>query len=312
MWRKLPLSLIGWKGFDKEDREKLFETNRCTLVFSHTSYFDALIFLLYVLSEPRLYQLMVASINEREYRRYKRLIEYFCPNRFIPVTSIEKQGNTGERGGSTKTIIKNLQEREMFLFFISPEGTLDAASWKSGYYNISKEVKCEIRTVGLDYEKQRIFIGQSRKVEDYVSLREIEALLQKDMYDVVPYVPTSSFTAVRPHDVKKIAVIPSRIKIGILSTLSVIVGCVSARLSMILNLFCIYLSAYQVHEDNNDDKENSLMICLIILLTHLWTKNYLFLNLLMRTVIGVLSYYRIEDLPLTSAEVVFSLLIGLL
>lgn len=312
-FREIPLRILGWSPLKEGERERLFSSLRSILVFSHTSYFDTLIFLLYCLSDPLLYRRMVAIINQTEYNRYKYLFEYFCPNHFIPVTPINNQNNK-DRGGSTNIIIDNLNKRDSFLFFISPEGTLDPAPWKSGYYNIAKATNSTIQSVGLDYEKQSIFVGDLRYP---TSREEVEPLLQRDMYNVVPYVPEASFTPVRPHNKNNIAIIPTRIIIALVSILSIFLNLLSILfppiylLDILLNSYLIYLSSTYFYNTNN-----KLIISLIIFFTHVWSRSSFLFYLVTKYFIIDLSYNPnnifLDSISINPQELVFALLVGLL
>ena len=206
--------MLGWNPLSILDREKLFESiNQSTckgevLIYPHTTYADFFLFMLYAFAEPNLWNSMLTLINSSDYYQYYFIFKYlpFCPARTLEAQKLRdskllKESNKIPNEESTVSLIcqrlKNkLELGQSFLFFISPEGTIEKSKWRSGYYAVASSLKCPIRVVGLDYEKHQIVICPKREIEDIPA--QLEESLQKDMYNIVPLFPEDSWTPSRP------------------------------------------------------------------------------------------------------------------
>jgi len=68
---------------------------------------------------------------------------------------------------SVAFIVSKFQEKENFIFSLSPEGTRKKVSkWKTGFYYIAKEANVPLVKVALDYGKKEIRIDKPYVITD--------------------------------------------------------------------------------------------------------------------------------------------------
>jgi len=93
----------------------------------------------------------------------------------------------GVRGaGSTAKIVEKLNEMDEFILLISPKGTLEAAEWRSGYYQIAKQTGAAVVCGGLDYHSHNLRFGSPFMV-DGMELQEVEKRCKNELASVVPH-----------------------------------------------------------------------------------------------------------------------------
>lgn len=72
------------------------------------------------------------------------------------------------KNGLTKKIIEEIQYKDNYVLYLSPEGTRKyVENIKSGYWLIAKELNLDVCYIGIDFYKKKITFEKSRKVEEY-------------------------------------------------------------------------------------------------------------------------------------------------
>ena len=161
--------------------------------------------MLYTFAHPEAFEHSWALMKPQPFRYVGRFLRWYG---FLPAT---KRGSKGE--GFVEKTARFLKPKDQFNLFISPEGTRTASPWKSGYYYLARALDANIGVFGFDYEKM------SPVLKDVINLskfhlawsnydgddprRDIEAVLQETMWDIVPLYPSSSFTPVRAYKITK-------------------------------------------------------------------------------------------------------------
>lgn len=189
------LSLLGWKPLSLDNINKLAEHDRMVFVFSHTSYADFYILLLYLLSYPNELANIRTLVKPQPFKYFGWLLRRLGA---IPATKLEDSN-----GGSVNRIVAELDSSAKFTFLISPKGSIVRREWRSGYYHIVKSLNAELRVVGLDYEKHCVImsdcINPTGKEE-----KEIKEFLYEKLAEIVPLYPDQEVVTIRPHGVRSI------------------------------------------------------------------------------------------------------------
>ena len=185
--------VLGWHSLDKQVVSRLQKNPRTVLVFSHTSYCDFYIMLLYKIAfSSDLYDVKVIVKPEP----FKYAGPFLRALGAIPAGSVENKNS-----GTTQAIVEELRKYQHFCLLISPKGSIDKKPWRLGYYHIAKELQIPIMVVGLDYEKKKVWISL-----DYIMDQDEEIIrkyLYKELAEIVPLFPADEVVEIRPHDQKK-------------------------------------------------------------------------------------------------------------
>ena len=199
------LKLIGWKKLDKEIIDYLNLHPYTLMIFSHTSYYDFLIMLLYSLSNKKLGVLKVL-IKPQLFTYFGWLFRRLGG---IPSTKIESKN-----GGSTNLIIQELQKYPRAYFLISPKGTILKADWRSGYYYIACNLKANLVSIGADYEKKEIVMGKGIMYNEGEE-KDIKKHLISELQEIVPLYPERELGEIRKYD-KDLLCVVSNTRLGML------------------------------------------------------------------------------------------------
>src|SRR5205085_1367497 len=135
----------------------LHEFQRAVLIFSHTSYADFYILLLYLLSYPDKLKDLKVLIKPQPF-------EYcfgYCGKLLRSLGAIPSSDLNEKHTGGTSRIVNELKQSEKSLLLISPKGTIIKREWRSGYYHIAQSLNAKILVVGLDYEKKQAYISNT-------------------------------------------------------------------------------------------------------------------------------------------------------
>jgi 1-acyl-sn-glycerol-3-phosphate acyltransferase len=198
----LPVSLVaktvlfsmGWSLLDNDIFAKIVKYKRSVLVFSHTSYADFYILILYLLAYPTKLDKVRTLVKPQpfEYAGY-----FLRKLGAIPSTRVEDKD-----GGAVNRIVSELKALDTCIFLISPKGTIVNRPWRSGYYHIAKELDAKIMVAGLDYEKKSVIIFDAYSCNEYDE-SDIQSILQSDMSNIVPLFPEGEVVPIRAHDQNK-------------------------------------------------------------------------------------------------------------
>ena len=198
---KLILYLSGWQYFHDDKFVHYVKTKkRLIIAISHTSSWDAALFLIYKYAHPEVFGNSVIVVKPQI---YDALPTFFHP--FLDKIGLLKSTAYEEKhGGFVKSTTNILKNRESFLFLISPKGKRENTPWRSGYYNIAKKLDCEIIACGFDYEKKNIKTFDPVSSKDK-SRQEIEQILQSQLSEIVPLNPEYSEVPIREHEKSSIS-----------------------------------------------------------------------------------------------------------
>jgi 1-acyl-sn-glycerol-3-phosphate acyltransferase len=199
---------MGWAPFDDHIIVTLQQHQKLVCVFSHSSYFDFCIMVLYKLAYPQYLYHMRTLINAYYFTIMGPFLRYVGG---IP-SYIDRQG------GSVQRICHILQEQDCFLFLISPKGSILRKEWKSGYYYISQQLDVPLLAIGLDYEEKRVKMGQLLTTE--INETNIKNKLYDDLSHIVPLYPEQENMPIKinhPHHISVISPLRLLSMIGFLS-----------------------------------------------------------------------------------------------
>jgi hypothetical protein len=159
--------------------------------------------------------------------------------------------------GYVKYIANEVRKNRYKALIIAPTGKdKEVRPWKSGYYNIAKNLGWGFRVVGFDFNIRRMIIGSY--VKPGMSLNKTQKILQSQMGDIVPLRIKNSPVPIRKHDPKKVFFLDKKaffIPIILLITLIILI-LVSRKKSnrgIVETIFHILISLYGLYLQTNDD-----------------------------------------------------------
>lgn len=210
---KLILFLLGWKHMKEKQRLQYHKYKRSVIVFSHTSYADFYMYLLYSLAFPKEFKNVKVLVKPQPF-----VYAGFILRRFGCIPS---GPHAIKNSGSTRYIIEELDKQKEFIFLISPKGTIVKSEWRSGYYNIALNLECHLLATGLDYEKKKLVISEGIKYDQKQD--DIEIFLKGQLSRIVPLYPEDEIVKIRKHDKNLVSIIsPHRLFILILLLISLL------------------------------------------------------------------------------------------
>jgi len=195
---KIILFTMGWSFIDNDLFNQLTKHDRSVMVFSHTSYVDFYILVLYILAYPKRLHRVRTLIKPQPFEYAGSILKYLGA---IPSTRVEDKD-----GGAVNRIVSELNSLKQCIFLISPKGTIIKRPWRSGYYHIAKQLGAKLLVTGLDYEKKCIIVSPSYSCNDY-SESSIQTILQSHISDIVPLFPDEEVVPIRSHDPNKRTII---------------------------------------------------------------------------------------------------------
>ena len=209
---KTILFVIGWASVNKNTFKRLNSYPRTILVFSHTTYCDFFIMILYKLAYPDELQHLKTLVKPQPFEYAGWLLHKIGA---IPATKVEDKN-----GGAVNRIVNELKEFDKFIFLISPKGTIVKREWRSGYYHIGKELNAVFRTAGLDYEKKCVIISEEAQNDN--DEEAVKEFLQDKLQQIVPLFPEEEIVDIRQHDESKRTVLNVERIIGTFAIISII------------------------------------------------------------------------------------------
>lgn len=210
------LWLLGWKPISADTLRRLNEHPRQLLLFSHTTYVDFWLMLLY--KGAYLHELppLKVIVKPEPFAYAGSIITKLGG---IKGASLEQR-----KLGSTAAIISQLTD-ERWALLISPKGTImRTTEWKRGYYYIAQATGAALVTVGLDYEKHKVKLSTDSYFVGDIDEKDLTPVLQAQMGQIVPLFPDEEVVPVREHG--EVSAIPrSRWAVG-----CILVGMVLGKL----------------------------------------------------------------------------------
>lgn len=182
------LRMMGWSYLDDRTLKIIEKHPRIVCVFSHTSYYDFLLLLLYYFSHPQLCHLKTL-IKPDYFKTIGYLLRLIGG---IPATHINDKN-----GGAVNRIVEELLQEEKSHFLISPKGTILRGEWRTGYYHIAKQLQCPLVAIGLDYELKQITV--CNPILSIYDEYHVKDLLYKDLSTIVPLHPEQENMPIRPY-----------------------------------------------------------------------------------------------------------------
>lgn len=184
------LMIMGWSPLNQNYISIMNNNHKMVFVFSHSSYFDFCIMVLYKLAYPQYLSNMKTLINAYYFNIMNKFLLY--------VGGIPANNNVNN-------ISNILNQQDQFLFLISPKGSILKKDWKTGYYYVAKQCQCPIIAGGLDYEKKEVHLG--KLINNQLDEPIVKNLLYKDLSQIVPLHPEQENMMIRKHNTKDVSVI---------------------------------------------------------------------------------------------------------
>lgn len=199
-WRALfaytLLLIIGWKIPDPKIYLDRSDISRAIIVFSHTSYVDFIIFLLYSWIDPIYYSDVKIIMQPKPFQKYGWILKRLgC----VSAPRLEDSGT-----GFVDSMIQSYQSAERVHFLISPKGSLGNNPWRSGYYWLAKGLKAKIIVAGLDYAEKRLVISDPFSYKEEKDI--LEGKLKAEMAKIVPLYPERDNVSV-DYDRKRVGIV---------------------------------------------------------------------------------------------------------
>lgn len=207
------LFIMGWQPLSESFIKQLFKHDRIIAVFSHTSYSDFYILILYLLAYPEYLYRIKTLVKPQPFAYAGRLLRSLGA---IPATKVEDSN-----GGAVKRISEELNNYEKFTFLICPKGTILKRDWRSGYYHIAELTNSFLMVVGLDYEKKSVAF--SEEISHYIEEPIVKDFLQDELKKIVPLFPECEVVDIREHDHSKRGIVDMR-RVGTIFTAGLLVG----------------------------------------------------------------------------------------
>jgi len=168
---QLILRLLGWNPYIPEELLRILRVYpRITVIYSHTSYWDYFFFLLYMIQYNDIRRRVSVLIREDlfQYRIIAMFLRFFGG---IPAPSIHQKEN-----GTINKFLRALDEKNHFIFLISPKGTRAYREWRTGWYYLGRDSKSVFVPLGFNYithqlEHAQICKGPIDIVETYLKDR---------------------------------------------------------------------------------------------------------------------------------------------
>lgn len=213
------LKLLGWQSFNHNN--KLSEHKYIVCVFSHTSYYDFFIMLLYKYGYYDYFYNLTVVIRP-DYFQYPLL------GKFLKyIGGIEGSQTTCKNGGKVNYIVDKIKENESSKFLICPKGTIVRGEWRTGYYHIAKTLNAPLCVVGLDYERKNVYIGDA--IPNTAGETTIKQQLYNELGQIVPLHPEQENMPIRDHNSYDVSVTSTprlfcSVGLGVITLLGVSIG----------------------------------------------------------------------------------------
>jgi len=220
---KIILWCLGWSELNVPYRPR-----KAVILYPHTSKWDFLIFLLYKLAYPDIFQPTKVFMKPQPFKYFRWILRRWgC----LPTTPREQTG-----GGMVSSIINSLVNESEYLIVISPKGTVENVPWRSGYRAIAQGLNCPFWITGLDYKLKKLRV-MTRELPNTTSESELKTHLAQihpsmpsrceySLIDRTEYSPIESFRFSML--ISGLLVVPTMfslgIYIGIVSLLTTIVA----------------------------------------------------------------------------------------
>ena len=195
------LASMGWDPKIPEHvRSAVISDSRLVGLYTHSSNWDYVMMMLYLTADEEFGKQITFMTNPQNLEKYGFIMKKFGA---IEASKLEDKG---KGNGSSQKAIDVLNEKDNFLFLISPKGAMAKKEWRTGYYHIAKGSNALITSIGVDYETRSIHMGTAYDPHEH-SIEEIEKLVKLDMKQLVPLYPENESVEIRSHLRSRIGVI---------------------------------------------------------------------------------------------------------
>lgn len=183
------LLLIGWKLLDTATLNRLNKDKYTVMVFSHTSYADFYIVLLYLFSYPNELNHIRMIVKPDSFKYLGYILTALGG---IPATRI-----TDTNGGAVDRIVDTLKQLPKCALLISPKGTILKREWRTGYYYIANKLNANLLVIGLDYEDKCVVISNDISCDN--TEETVKSFLRSKLSQIVPLFPNEEVVEIRSH-----------------------------------------------------------------------------------------------------------------
>ena len=194
------LHLIGWSYYDWKQADQLINLKKAVVVFSHTSYWDFWLIMLYRFAYPEYLKDVYIVMKPQPFSKWYGV--WLHKFKFIPSTRLEDPSNNFVK--RTKTLVDS---KKRAYILISPKGMMNLNQWKSGFYYLAKGLNIPIVVVGLDFQVRQLRILKSHYVNNNESYDDMLEKLQKEMGNVVPLYPKCVPYKLQKYDINNVGVL---------------------------------------------------------------------------------------------------------
>ncbi len=193
------LFLLGWGPPPIKDIEnKKGKNKNAILLFSHTSYWDFWLIILYKFGYPEFLADVYTVMKPQAMEAWYGFWLPWC--NFIPATRLEDVSN-----GFVDRNVTLIESLGQCYILIAPKGMMKLNKWRSGYYHLAKKMEAPIYVTGLDFEKHQLRVLAGHSPDNYGSYEEMERILQEKMGQIIPlYVDRVPYN-LRSYDATKIS-----------------------------------------------------------------------------------------------------------
>ena len=162
----------------------LFNThNRLVLVYPHTSYWDGMIMLLYLMAYPK-------TMRDITFLIRPDLLKIPVVGHFLRYKgALHSTPLEIKNGGYIEHLVRYLNSRDRYQFLISPKGTVRKSPWRSGWYYITKQTNSKIACLGFDYIRRQLMVSEIYNMDELPQKDELEKTLKMFMKTTNPCNP---------------------------------------------------------------------------------------------------------------------------
>lgn len=229
------LYICGWQIPRERDFLHIYEQDRIVLVFSHTSIWDFVIFIIMSFSKPEAFENVYCIMKPQPFKRFGTILRKM---RFIPSTKRESSNE-----GFVDSCVKLLEDKPVVHLIISPKGTRSFSELRSGYYWLSKGLNCGIAVTGLDYEKKKLKFSKIYSSEE--SLIVIDQKIKREFSQIVALHPEHEYCISKAFNSHTVSVIDPLVLtmfissfacltyIKLFPTSCIILGCIASFISIL-------------------------------------------------------------------------------
>jgi len=186
---RIVLFMIGWSPIERKTFSKLLYYRRVLVVFSHSSYYDFYIMIIYILAYPEELAHVRTLVKPQPFKYFGWLLKRFGA---IPSTRIEDKS-----GGAVDRIVEELNNSKDFIFLISPKGSILFREWRSGFYHIAQKLQVPIIVVGFDYEDHCVYVSD-KAINYSKSYEEVVDFCKNYLGEITPLHPKHEINYRRP------------------------------------------------------------------------------------------------------------------